>query len=372
MPSVHSVPSRRSRRLSQEAISHADDDEWESPGELLYPDSDTETSSSNLESTHPPVRSAPAVPRRTSHARQRPEHHIPRPPNSFICFRTDYCVLNKQLDSDAVRDHRVVSQLAGKAWKALLPADRKYYEDMAKQKKKEHAEMYPDYAYAPASRPIVKGKKRKADDDCDYEERLPQLKRRRGRGQTPSLSVVVDSTGSGSSPLSTDTPYCLPPTARSCVPIPEFASSSQTPELSPNSSSESPNTEPSLRTPAMAFPQTFDDDREDFVPTSDIPHLDLYAGASVPKKDINPGAVLESHSQCFKPEVPKQMREVFLCYSSDGTYTVPAAPAHPDETYVCAINYDEVQFTNPFEPSSNFGMEMEELFHMDRYIRPDM
>ncbi|KAJ7602044.1 high mobility group box domain-containing protein, partial [Mycena polygramma] len=76
---------------------------------------------------------------------------IPRPPNSFICFRTDYCVLNKQLDSDAVRDHRVVSQLAGKAWKALPPTERKYYEDMAKQKKKEHAEMYPDYAYAPVS-----------------------------------------------------------------------------------------------------------------------------------------------------------------------------------------------------------------------------
>jgi hypothetical protein len=254
-----------------------DDEGWESPGELLYPDSDPETASdstSQSRSSTPTVHPAQGPPvRQVSHARRRSADHVPRPPNSFILFRSDYCVRNKQLDSEAVRDHALVSQLAGKAWRALSPAARKEYEDIAQEKKKEHAEKYPGYTYSPTSRSGGKGKKRKAADDGDYEERARQSKQ---RTRAQPLRVVVESQGSFSSANSTRKGSCVAPTVRTSASSPELARS-QTPELSPNSSSssESPDPDPVICTPAITHPQD-----DDFVPTSEIPPLNLYAPTS--------------------------------------------------------------------------------------------
>ncbi|KAJ6604151.1 hypothetical protein DFH09DRAFT_1067907 [Mycena vulgaris] len=279
MPVVRNISSRRSKRLSTQELISNDEDGWEScPGELLYPDSEPET----IASPAPQSRSAslivppPPPPSRPSHARQRPEDHIPRPPNPFIVFRSDYCVWNRQLDSGAVRDHRLVSKLAGQAWAALDSASRKKYEDLAREKKRLHAIQYPDYAYAPSSRSGGKGKKRKANDDRDYEERMPQSKRRKSRGGAQPLNVTacVESVNPHSPTNCGRKQSSLTLTA---APSLDF-SRSQTPELSPNSSSESPDPEPVLRTPtATSLDLVYDDD--DFVPTADIPPLYLDADA---------------------------------------------------------------------------------------------
>ncbi|KAJ7748538.1 hypothetical protein DFH07DRAFT_830130 [Mycena maculata] len=269
-----------SRRLSSQEIDS--DDGWENC-ELLYPDSDPETSVSSSPQAPPSssiVPPAAAAPRRKSHARQRSATHIPRPPNPFICFRSDYCVWNKQLDSGGVRNHRLVSKLAGEAWRALDIASRQKYEELAQEKKKEHRIRYPDYAYAPtpASRLGGKGKKRRADDDCDYEDRPLPSKRRRSRGL--QLAVDTDAHVFDSLPSPTNTTWKPNGPARSPAPSPELERP-QTPELSPNSSSESPNPDPSdfLRTPPVASYPELEDDDGDFVATADIPPLDLYANA---------------------------------------------------------------------------------------------
>ncbi|KAF8213617.1 high mobility group box domain-containing protein, partial [Mycena galopus ATCC 62051] len=74
---------------------------------------------------------------------------IPRPPNCYILFRSNYCVENKKLGSKAELDHRVVSKMASIAWNALSRADKKPWEDRAREKKIEHAQNYPGYSYSP-------------------------------------------------------------------------------------------------------------------------------------------------------------------------------------------------------------------------------
>ncbi|EPQ50886.1 hypothetical protein GLOTRDRAFT_8101, partial [Gloeophyllum trabeum ATCC 11539] len=42
-----------------------------------------------------------------------------------------------------------LSKLISHQWKSLSPEERLYWEDLAKQRKKEHEQMYPDYVYRP-------------------------------------------------------------------------------------------------------------------------------------------------------------------------------------------------------------------------------
>ncbi|KAJ7480165.1 hypothetical protein B0H11DRAFT_1271763 [Mycena galericulata] len=346
---VDRIASRRSRRqLTPQTIGY--DEELENC-ELLYPESDAET---------PPISGSPSplsiAPRtapapRVSHARQRPADHIPRPPNPFICFRTDYCVWNKQLDSGGVRDHRLVSKLAGQAWQALDSASREKYEAIAQEKKKQHALMYPDYAYMPTSRSGAKGKKRKAADDCDYEERpVPSKRRRRSRGSVQSLTLP----------------------ARSSAPSPEWERL-RTPELSPDTSSESPD--PDLagfrRIPSTASLHLELEHDCDFVATADIPPLDLYAGAPEQKKEtkadrsLRPSSSFDVGTQFFKADISQQARDLCMWYNADGTQntsisTIAFSPATGADPGLLPINYSAVKFTNPFQ------LEMEDLFHMDQ------
>ncbi|KAJ7139599.1 hypothetical protein C8R44DRAFT_764907 [Mycena epipterygia] len=371
MPRVRSVPSRVSQRSSTDDVG-SECESW--PGELLYPDSDAETVVSKSRSASPVVKSSPPPPTRTSHARQRPEHHIPRPPNPFILFRTDYCVLNKQAPG-GVRDHRMVSRLAGQAWNQLDMVSREKYVVRAEERKRLHAIQYPDYSYAPSSR--SKGKKRKAEDDCDYEERVPQSKPRRrsprGSAQSLGVGVVVDA----ESPSPTDSTRKrarLAPTTRSASPSPEL-DRSQTPELSPNTSSESPDPEPILHTPTTSLQLVHDVD--DFVPTADIPPLDLYADAPDKKKvieidhSLRPSLSYDVGSQFFKAEIPKQARDVCMWYNTDGTYNASnetSSDSWPnDAADLLPINYSAVQFTNPFAgwPGPALELEIEELIHAD-------
>ncbi|KAF7340078.1 HMG box domain-containing protein [Mycena venus] len=318
----------------------------------------------------------PTFQRPSSHARKRSEKHIPRPSNAFMCYRSEFCEQNKQLpEEDIVTNHRIVSQLAGKAWRALSPIEKKRYEDMAEEKKREHFEKYPGYRYAPAAsgaeRKGSKGKKRKAaDDDFDYEERVPQSKRRKSRRES-----VVDAHSSLALVASPHEGSSFAPPARSSAPSPE-PPRSQTPELSPGSSfSQSPDSHPLLHTPtpALALPQASDED-DGFVPTSEIPPLDLYATTSEKKIPIarsqRPCSFEEVSSQFFKAGVPSQTRDQCMWYPgpfhNDGTYNkelaviAPTVAAAEDEVEVRPINYEEVQFTNPF------AMEMSDLIYVDR------
>jgi hypothetical protein len=95
------------------------------------------------------------------------EDYIKRPENAFILFRRKCCE-DRNLaqgagdagdgDGSPTKKQRQadLSKTISQQWKCLSPEERQYWEDLAKEKKKEHEAMYPNYVYRPQR---VKGKK---------------------------------------------------------------------------------------------------------------------------------------------------------------------------------------------------------------------
>jgi hypothetical protein len=143
-----------------------------------------------------------------------------------------------------------VSKQAGKAWGDLDTKVRKKYHVLADERKRLHTLQYPDYTYNPVGR----GKKRKADEEA--KETIP----------FPSSPIARPSKQARLSPI------------RSSAPSPEFE---PTPDLSPNTPSESSDANLSIHTPEDTSFRPEMTSGDDFIPTADIPPLDLYAKEEV-------------------------------------------------------------------------------------------
>lgn len=61
---------------------------------------------------------ANAGPKKKSHARKQPAGHIPRPRNAFILFRCLF-VSQQSVPASVEKDHRNISRIAGRVWKAM-------------------------------------------------------------------------------------------------------------------------------------------------------------------------------------------------------------------------------------------------------------
>lgn len=93
--------------------------------------------------------------------------YIKRPENAFILFRRKCCedrqaAANEDiLDGPTKKERQAdLSKTISQQWKSLTFAERKVWEDKAKQRKKEHEAMYPNYVYRPQrSKDKAKGKK---------------------------------------------------------------------------------------------------------------------------------------------------------------------------------------------------------------------
>jgi len=82
------------------------------------------------------------------------EDYIKRPENAFILFRRKCCEDRQQeegaLDSPIKKQRQAdLSKTISQQWKSLSPEERQYWEYLAKEKKKEHEQMYPNYVYRP-------------------------------------------------------------------------------------------------------------------------------------------------------------------------------------------------------------------------------
>jgi hypothetical protein len=89
-------------------------------------------------------------PARKSHARKQPDGHIPRPRNAFILFRCDF-VAQKKIPASVEPDHRNISRIVGRIWKAMSDEDRRPWIEEAKREREKHKRLYPQYRYSPAS-----------------------------------------------------------------------------------------------------------------------------------------------------------------------------------------------------------------------------
>jgi hypothetical protein len=83
------------------------------------------------------------------------EDYIKRPENAFILFRRKCCE-DRQAEEDAAKADGAkkprqadLSKTISQMWKSLPPEERQKWEQMAKDKKKEHEQLYPNYVYRP-------------------------------------------------------------------------------------------------------------------------------------------------------------------------------------------------------------------------------
>ncbi|KAK1218898.1 slightly ste11-like protein [Marasmius sp. AFHP31] len=106
------------------------------------------------------------------------EDYIKRPENAFILFRRK-CVEERDAAaaSNGGKKQRQadLSKAISQQWKALSGEERKHWEDLAKEKKKEHEQLHPNYVYRPQRVRDKDGKARnkkrskKSEDQCGEE-----------------------------------------------------------------------------------------------------------------------------------------------------------------------------------------------------------
>lgn len=129
---------------------------------------------------------------KVSHSRKVGPDHIKRPPNAFILFRSYCCAPQttpattpdgteavrppgapsaEQLSELGITNHSHISRIVSHLWKSLSNADKKYWADLAEEKKAEHARMYPDYQYKPVHRSDIRRRKHRDDEAAELERR---------------------------------------------------------------------------------------------------------------------------------------------------------------------------------------------------------
>ncbi|KAK7029655.1 hypothetical protein VNI00_014353 [Paramarasmius palmivorus] len=295
---------RRSRRLSKQKPKMYDYDGFECYDQDYFasPRFPSESADSSYDEQDPPVFTNPFLttspspspvyesPKRgsTSHSRQRSEDHVPRPPNAFILFRSDYWKREKlHVEEEREKDHREISRLAARTWNELPAEQKEYYKNMALIKKAEHARRYPGYKYAPSHRTKPKPARKKSARSSAAEIRACREiaeKIMRGhqltsmlfeRTPTPTLcSTTIDHSKVKQEEQS------LPSDLLTFSPAPSTRSSPTPPPTTPRSlvsaTDDSRQEEDSL-----VYPEEEDADADadygGFVPTELIPELDLDA-----------------------------------------------------------------------------------------------
>ena len=106
------------------------------------------------------------------------EDYIKRPENAFILFRRKCCEDRQQAEDIAAADGPTkkqrqadLSKTISQQWKSLSAEERQFWEQMAKDKKKEHEQLYPNYVYRPQRAKDKDGKaKNKKTKKFDHED----------------------------------------------------------------------------------------------------------------------------------------------------------------------------------------------------------
>ena len=85
------------------------------------------------------------------------EDYVKRPENAFILFRRKCCEDRQQAEEGGAaadgptkkQRQADLSKTISQQWKSLSAEERQFWEQMAKDKKKEHEQLYPNYVYRP-------------------------------------------------------------------------------------------------------------------------------------------------------------------------------------------------------------------------------
>jgi len=137
-----------------------------------------------------------------SHARKQPKGHIPRPRNAFILFRCDF-VAQKKIPASVEPDHRNISRIVGRIWKAMGEEGRRPWIEEAKREREKHKRLYPQYRYSPSSTAT-------ATPSALKEKRTHYQKVRESMGVLPAWEVTSHPGGSPQSSPPQPTPEPRP------------------------------------------------------------------------------------------------------------------------------------------------------------------
>ena len=195
------------------------------------------------------------------------DDYIKRPENAFILFRRKKCEERQAAQeeddgsSGPVKKQRQadLSKTISQQWKSLPAEERQYWEDLAKEKKKEHEAMYPNYVYRPQrnkDKKTKKGKSRNGGEDTDAES-FSFLMPVSSSPSSRSLSrdyLPAHSHGHGRRAASAPTP----PPAFQAIQLPSvwMPSCPTSPTLIPRISGRSPAPMPNIPPPTESAPLT--------------------------------------------------------------------------------------------------------------------
>ncbi|KZV98224.1 hypothetical protein EXIGLDRAFT_701732 [Exidia glandulosa HHB12029] len=115
-------------------------------------DASSQASSSRPKHLFPPTTSVsrePTTVQRVPHTKKRDQNHIPRPPNSFILFRSEF-IKNQHVPGTIESNHGSLSKIIGLCWRNLSFEERAIWDEKAKVALEEHKAKYPTYKYRPA------------------------------------------------------------------------------------------------------------------------------------------------------------------------------------------------------------------------------
>ncbi|KAG1729551.1 hypothetical protein EDB19DRAFT_1743104 [Suillus lakei] len=196
------------------------------------------------------------------------EDYIKRPENAFILFRRKCCEDRQQAQEEAVsaayadaptkkQRQADLSKTISQQWKALSAEERLYWEEQAKEKKKEHEQLYPNYVYRPQRSKDKKGKKSKRGEfehETDCESSISFM-------LPLSPPTVMKHGRSASAPT--------PPPARQTIQVPTvyMPSCPTSPSLLPMISRRSSHPDHGMNSSASQF---------DFLPQQQFSHPNAY------------------------------------------------------------------------------------------------
>ncbi|KAI0719118.1 hypothetical protein C8T65DRAFT_636841 [Cerioporus squamosus] len=426
MPAFRNI--RRSRRISRQPPRDPNTDEYDVYDlHLMYPDSDSESLPSPTATTShddspyspadeagepevdlgpsplppSPIRSLPA--QRSSHSRKRDPDYVPRPPNAFMIFRSEFWNMEKIKDTVIERDHRQISRIAGQRWNQLTPAERAPYHAKADEAKRLHAIAHPNYKYTPICRKD-RGVKRKAKLDLsDKIYRCQQVARLMQRGYVGAdlqkelekrAAAGNDDYSSDESDEYVEGPRCkrarkssakkvtAPPRSRH----PRVAKAEvkheeddeqhlvafpTMPDPIPVKCEPSPFAEPRINqqtiSPGMhdVPPPSSGPECDEFVATADIPEFSLGEpayGCEVQFADPfssdfsrSPETPFSSHDPLSPASGCLSLSDDFLDYTADASSQKLSSP---DDAFIGIITDEQYPLINPFETyQSGYGFE---------------
>ncbi|KAG5646273.1 hypothetical protein DXG03_003869 [Asterophora parasitica] len=286
------------------------------------------------------------------------EATIPRPPNSWILYRSAMVALLGPPPDGETRSQAEVSRMISRMWKTEAPAVRAEYEHRAEQRKIEHAAKYPNYRYTPKSK--------------ELKQELKQAKARgKGKAKRGGSEVFepAESSSRGSSqslPLTSHKyPYYIQDGAKESSPDP-YTSGGPSP---PMSAAESPSPESFQSSPQIQSAKRVEAQP---VPTQNVnshyrPHTAIIHSqpTSVVQQPAVPSeaATTQYRAVSNDPQLPQTG-----VYYPQPQYQQPPVPQMLQADQVGQLYPQQYAFVNSTVPQED-AVEPQDLlsFHLNQY-----